>query len=1358
MRLGFSAVPNSLSPYLVATIAEISWKGTSGQTASPAKISVEKLMGLAVEPLKGFPRGGGGGVSVRNLQTYPTRSGESWGGVIMRVCKCASLIVLLAGLVAVAARPALAQINTANLSGHVLDPKELAVPGAKVTVENLATGASRSTDSDAAGVYNFVGLTPGRYKLTVEAKSFAKLVNPELVLTIGQAAEFDATLQIAGTEQTVTVTGATELIETSRTAVANTVDLREITNLPINGRNYINFTLLDSRAQRDDAPSIGAAPTSGINFAGQRARSNEVSVDGADAVDNSVNGIRSTVSQEAVQEFQIIDSNYMPEFGRAAGGVVNIVTKSGSNELHGNAFGYLRQKDIQARNPFSVQVDPSTGNLIGVKQAFTRVQAGATLGGPIQKDKTFYFFSFETTRRQETGFTNIGANNFGFAPATLLCFPTPLQMTLAQGQFYQAAINAATGGNPANCTSAAVAPLLQAAAITGASSTVSTAGNLGSVGPFLGLPANGPFFPLPIDCTPGVNCTAANVVPLPASYVGLNSLRGNYPIKEKTSSWSARLDHIWNPRNSTFVRFSVTPSFVTGIQVNAQNQNFGQNAGSRTSLQRFLDNTLVAQHVSSLTPTVFNEARFQFARRGLHYGFSQLPGGDQAAVNITGFAFFGREPFSTVDRIERRFQWTDNVTVIHGNHTFKTGVDTNLVQIRSKIAQVFELNFGGLFNFGALSSSFLGPGLPDFTAVQAYGLGLPTVFIQGIGHSNRPFNNIPVGAFWQDSWKIVPRLTLNYGVRYDIELTPTFRPGTQLNQIAEPALGVLEGIPVDRNNVSPRFALAWDPTGSGKTVVRAGYGIFFDHPLLAVAFDSTTAEGALSSQLVSGGGVPTGVAVTPATAATAINGASIFQGVLGGNPILTPGSCGPNIPASFGYLCSQQRFNATLDGSIFTNQNFITQGFPLPILPFTLPTAKNFVYAYAQQANLTVEREFVRDFKVGLSYTYTHGLHENRPRNINTSNPVLLTTNFQNAIASGLSPSSPLTVAVPTGSGCVNTPTGSLFLIAPGALAQGFAAQNCPGASLVGFVSTPAFFNFFRPSGPNPSFQALVTGGYATEVALAAAAGYPVGIPNVQVPYSDVLQQESSGDSVYHGLTLSVSKRFSHHIEFLSGYTWSHAIDNSTDLQTLLAPQDNRFPNRERSNSTFDQRHRWITSAVMDSPFKRTDEGFLRKFLADFTLAPIVEVASGRPFTVLTGTDFNLDFGSNTDRPSVVPVGTPGSVTSPFIHNVAFSVPTVCDAGVPVAVRPLGCTGNLGRNAFVRPGFFTFDLRLSRKIFFGERTNLEIIADAFNLFNRFNVGDVNPLCDPTNASACQPGQPSAALDPRQFQFALKVNW
>ncbi len=167
------------------------------------------------------------------------------------------------------------------------------------------------------------------------------LKDESLTLALGTTPEYNPQLQLRTTNETISVVAAPDLVETTKTDVSTTISQIQIDNLPINGRNYINFTLLNSQAARDDTPSIGAAPTSGLNFGGQRARSNDVSIDGADAVDNSVNGVRATVSQEAVQEFQVITSNYMPEYGRAMGGVVNIVTKSGSNQVHGDVFGFL---------------------------------------------------------------------------------------------------------------------------------------------------------------------------------------------------------------------------------------------------------------------------------------------------------------------------------------------------------------------------------------------------------------------------------------------------------------------------------------------------------------------------------------------------------------------------------------------------------------------------------------------------------------------------------------------------------------------------------------------------------------------------------------------------------------------------------------------------------------------------------------------------------------------------------------------------------------------------------------------------------------------------------------------------------
>jgi len=324
------------------------------------------------------------------------------------VCGLASLKLKLAGaallllLVLGCATMASAQVNTATLSGTVSDPQGLPVKGAKVTVTNAGTGAQRTSITDDEGRYNLVGLPPGQYKMNVDGgANFTVYENASVVLTVGESATFDPRLEPQRHEANGHSIGG-------NCANRNTED-RGVTNScaaadrqPANQWTKLHQFHVDKLAdQPRRRSSIGAAPTSGLNVGGQRARSNMVSVDGADAVDNSVNGIRATVSQEAVQEFQLILSNYNAEYGRAMGGVVNIVTKGGSNDVHGNVFGFLRNKAFQARNSFSVEVDPVTGAVNPVKQAYTRVQAGATIGGPIVKDKTFYFFSYETTRRQE---------------------------------------------------------------------------------------------------------------------------------------------------------------------------------------------------------------------------------------------------------------------------------------------------------------------------------------------------------------------------------------------------------------------------------------------------------------------------------------------------------------------------------------------------------------------------------------------------------------------------------------------------------------------------------------------------------------------------------------------------------------------------------------------------------------------------------------------------------------------------------------------------------------------------------------------------------------------------------------------
>ena len=271
-----------------------------------------------------------------------------------------------------------AQSSAADLQGTVRDANGAVVANASVTVRNTGTNVSREATTNDDGYYKIVNLPPGDYELNVKAANYKTALIPSVKLTIGQTINQDVPLEVGDLSATVTVTSVSpNMVETTSTTIASVVDQQRIENLPINERNYLAFALTTSTVGRDAGRPIGPAPTTGLNFGGQRGRSNLVQVDGADNTDNSVNASRSTVSQEAVQEFQVVTNSFAPEFGRSSGGVVNVVTKAGTNDFHGNLFGFLRHKSFQARNAFAPITDPP----------FTRAQYGGTIGGAFRKDR-----------------------------------------------------------------------------------------------------------------------------------------------------------------------------------------------------------------------------------------------------------------------------------------------------------------------------------------------------------------------------------------------------------------------------------------------------------------------------------------------------------------------------------------------------------------------------------------------------------------------------------------------------------------------------------------------------------------------------------------------------------------------------------------------------------------------------------------------------------------------------------------------------------------------------------------------------------------------------------------------------------
>jgi len=873
----------------------------------------------------------------------------------MKSTMLAGLVVLVIGLWPAAPMAAAQGVGaSADLTGTVTDPSGAAVPNAKVTAIDTAKGAQRTVMTDDQGFYRLSGLAPASYKLSVEHAGFEAEVVTSLSLTVGQNLVFDFHLKLSGISGQIEVTSELPVVETERSSQANTLTQNEIANLPIDRRDYLTFTLLvpgvsnSTRLASDQDFRVKQTPQSGLSFYGSNGRGNSVTVDGGEANDDA-GGVRLTLSQDAVQEFQVNRSNYSAELGGASGAAINIVSKSGTNDLHGSLYGFFRNDAMDAADPFAKKqalqpgaiFDPTQPDSLAqqTKNSLSRYQFGGTAGFPIQKDKSFLFLAFE-------GLQQDAQNAVPLLFSTSVFRPTGAQ---------QAIIN--TLGAPSNTsmvTCFAGTPMIPANACAGAL-----------------------FEGLNVSQTTGLSAGQKALNTFLVNALESNGGLFNYKTREYLAS--GRFDHRFSDSN----QLSVTYRFGHDLEENPDVQSLtGFSAGS--SIHDY-DNNLLAAWYHQLSATAQNELRLQFDYATLNV-IPNEPG--EVGLQIPGVVNnLGTSIFIPNFTISRRYEIADNFTLIRGHHTMKFG-GSELLRGNHTESHTF---FPGRFIFGSLPGGLISPQLAttSIDPLQSASFGLPQVFQQGFGNPVYPYYTRPwTAGFWQDAWRIKPNFTLTYGLRY--ELDTQYAP---LNTY--------------KKNFGPRVSFAWDPFKDHKTVIRGGYGIFY-----APIYDQIPAVdlslGVLNANKSSVGNSTTAGQVNNLDAICGMTGAfglfpgngsspcnreiSIYiiplTGVPGGNPALNAmtvfqtlfaqGAISCTTPAPGSYACITPNGVGTSGlgglgaGGLSQFGLNVTNSGPLAELQVVFADQPNFRNPYSQQAEFGIEREIAPGFSVSASYIYSH--------------------------------------------------------------------------------------------------------------------------------------------------------------------------------------------------------------------------------------------------------------------------------------------------------------------------------------------------------------------------------------------------
>jgi hypothetical protein len=731
-----------------------------------------------------------------------------------------SAIVLLALSLAL---PAAAQTSLATITGTVTDQQGAGMPAVRITVTAVTTNLKYSRETNADGTYVIPQLPIGLYSLEATSTGFKTYQQTGINLEVGQRLRVDIQMDVGNVAESVSVTAEIPRVQTEDSMLGTTVERKRIEELPLNGRHVFNLVKIVAGVQPRFNNTDGFAEISNQNFSQMRinggpAYGNQFMLDGSVNSAPVHNEIAVVPMSDAVEEFRVETNALKAEFGQTSGGVINVVTKMGGNEVHGSAYEFLRNDALDARNAFATQPDPRTGR---IKQVLRYNQFGGTVGGPVWlpklydgRNRTFFFAGYEKWLWRSTGSPRLGS-------VAHPDFRRGDFSNLRDGQGRQIPIYdpATTRPNP-NGSGYIRDPfpgnIIPSDRIDPLSARVMA------------------YHPMP-NAIPTDPFTFAN------NYIAL------IPSSSDQGVATLRLDHRFGEQDMVFFRYSSTRN-------TRRDRGWGLEEADPVARDDQRDNhNAIVNYTRVINPRVVNDFRFAVSRQWLpflHPSFdqgwpaklgypSQIPQDQFPPVVLgSGLLGIGQAAFSGGLRAQQYVQIVDSVTLNSGRHTFKTGFDLRW----SRLSFINRVNPSGRFDFGpALTGNPLQP--------ANTGHGFASFLLGEVGGGNlgyRPFfqhRSLPLGVYFQDDWKVTRKLTLNLGIRYDISPGPTeihdrhssfdpfqISPVTGMPGVLQYA-GV-DGRPrsyvdLDKNNFGPRAGFAWDPFGDGKTAIRAGYGLIY---------------------------------------------------------------------------------------------------------------------------------------------------------------------------------------------------------------------------------------------------------------------------------------------------------------------------------------------------------------------------------------------------------------------------------------------------------------------------------------------------------------------------------------------------